>query len=180
MTIKSEKYHEYYRKCSNNFAADSESAISLDQSVIPTSLAYAYVKSKVITLPEIEFKHQITQLNIDRKTVTIITRLRMKYHKHIKISANGTKVYQKCGNCIDVKLTSHHAFNFPVAAMHCLDHPSDDALYFDLAISIAETVLKHHDIWTQLFCSLSHLSDFFFSASWGCDSNNNNILHWNQ
>ena len=87
----------------------------------------------------------------------------MKNHKHVRISIDGIKIYQKCVNCTDVELTSCHVFDYTAVAatMHCLDHASDDALYSDLAISIVKIAMKHHDIWTQLFCILSHLSFFF-------------------
>ena len=32
------------------------------------------------------------------------------------------------------------------AAVHCLNHPSDNALYSDKFITIAYTVIKYHDI----------------------------------
>ena len=88
------------------------------------------------------------KLNTDRKTATTITRLMMKHHKYMKISIDGTKIYQKCGNHIDVELTPHYVFNCPAvaAAMHCLDHPSNEAFNSDTAISIAKIVITHHNI----------------------------------
>ena len=99
----------------------------------------------------------------------------MKNHKHVRISIDGIKIYQKCGNCTDVELTPRHVFDYPTiaATMHCLDHTLDDDLYSDLAISIVKIAMKHHDIWTQLFCILPHLSYFFFDSSWVYDNTNN-------
>ena len=92
-----------------NEIADSlpKNSRSRDQIAIPTSLANAktYVKFKVITPSKIELKHQIMQFNIDRKTATTITRFRMKLHKHMKISTDGIKICQKCGNSTGVELT---------------------------------------------------------------------------
>ena len=64
------------------------------------------------------------------------------------ISTDDTKIFQKCGNCTDVELASHHVFNCPAVAavMHCLDHPSDNALYPDKSITVAYIVKKYHDI----------------------------------
>ena len=69
----------------------------------------------------------------------------MKHYKHMKISTDDIKIYQKCENCTDVELTLHHVINCPVvaAAMHCLDHPLDEALYFDQSISIVQIVMKY-------------------------------------
>ena len=135
-----------------NEIADSlaKRARCLDQTAIPTSLAdaNAYVKSKLLIPSSIKTKYQITELDVDRKTATTITRLRMKHHKNMKISSDGIKHYQKCSICPDVELTPHHIFDCPAVAadMHSLNYPSFDALYSDSAVCIAKVVMKHHNI----------------------------------
>ena len=57
----------------------------LDPTAIPTSLAD--VKSKFLIPSSIQTKYQITELDVNRKTATTITRLRMKHHKNMKISS---------------------------------------------------------------------------------------------
>ena len=91
---------------------------------------------------------QICEIDTNRKTTKIITRLRSGYFGGMKINAYNTRTYVKCRNYPDKERSQSHIFSCPaiLAVLQMISaYPFDGDLYRENIIELARAVTKAHE-----------------------------------
>ena len=116
------------------------------------NMAKSKLKNKAVKL-----KHQICELNTSRTLANILTRLRTRHLRGMKIQKGGSKKHLTCRNCgSDTELSPELLFSCPanLPTLQQISNYPQEGLRWDNCLEITEAV---YGIFGPKYCQMNYL-----------------------